>query len=308
VSVGEFPPVSHESPWRGIFPSLCTPFREDGNVDLDAQRRIVRFAIDGGAHGLVCFGLAGEVGRLAVDERRALAEAIVDETAGRVPVLLGVGAESAAQSRRLAEHAESVGASAIVIASPTGGQLPGGDLARHLADIAGAVDLPVMIQEAGVYLGVSLSPVVVRDAAELSPNVRLVKIEAGPVEMRRWIDELGAGFDVWGGDGGVYQRDCLAIGAAGIVPGVELVDLLVDVYEADGDDGDGAVERFEALLPTLVFEMQSIDVYVACAKRILTWRGVLAHPTVRAPAPSFRPDLDRLLRRHLATLGIPLRD
>ena len=78
--------------WRGIFPAICTPFTRDGGIDVESQRRVVRFAIESGSHGLVAFGLAGEVLELNAEERERLTDAIVDETAGAVPVFVGVGA------------------------------------------------------------------------------------------------------------------------------------------------------------------------------------------------------------------------
>jgi 4-hydroxy-tetrahydrodipicolinate synthase len=300
--------AAHASAWQGIFPSLCTPFRPDGAVDVDAQRAVVAFAIEHGSHGLVCFGLAGEVGRLACDEREELTRAIVEETAGRVPVLVGVGAESVRQTLRLARQAEAAGVDGIVLPPPTGVQLSAADLTRYIADVAETVSLPVMVQDAGMYLGVSLSPEIVQRATERSANVCLVKIEAGPVEMQRWISELGSGFQVYGGDGGVYQRDCLRLGAAGIVPGVEVVDLLVQIYDADAaGDLREAADRFGRLLPLLLFEMQSIEVYVACSKRILAWRGVLDAADPREPAPALPDELDALLAYHVAALDLPAR-
>jgi 4-hydroxy-tetrahydrodipicolinate synthase len=293
--------------WRGIFPSLCTPFHTDDRVDVDGQRAVVAFALEQGAHGLVCFGLAGEVARLSVEERVQLTRLIVDETASRVPVLIGVGAESLRQTRHLARQAEQAGADGIVVPPPTGVQLSATDLARYLADVASTVQLPVMVQDAGAYLGVSLSPEIVLGAAEVSDNICLVKVEAGPVEMQHWIAALGPRFQVYGGDGGMYQRDCLRLGAAGIVPGVEVVDLLVRIYEADAaGDEQAASERFGELLPLLLFEMQSIECYAACAKRILAWRGVLATTHLREPAPALPSQLDELLAHHVSALGLPV--
>ena len=80
--------------WRGVYPALCTPFTAEDAVDLEAQRRVVRFALDCGAHGLVAFGLAGEVLKLSADERRQLTDVIVDEVEGAVPVFVGAGAPS----------------------------------------------------------------------------------------------------------------------------------------------------------------------------------------------------------------------
>ena len=75
--------------WSGIYPSLATPFLPDGDLDLEGQRALVRFALDSGAHGLICFGLAGEVFRLTPSERIELLRVIVDECGGQVPVLAG---------------------------------------------------------------------------------------------------------------------------------------------------------------------------------------------------------------------------
>src|SRR5690349_5269542 len=91
--------------WGGVWPSLITPFAEDGAIDIDAQRAETRFCIDAGSHGLVCFGLAGEVHKLTPEERKRLGAAILEEAGGRVPVLLGVGAEAEHTACELAREA-----------------------------------------------------------------------------------------------------------------------------------------------------------------------------------------------------------
>ena len=107
--------------WRGVYPAICTPFTEDDAVDLEAQRRVVRFALDCGSHGIVAFGLAGEVLKLSADERRRLTDVIVDEVGGAVPVFVGVGAPSVRASIELARHAEAAGASCVVVPAPMSG-------------------------------------------------------------------------------------------------------------------------------------------------------------------------------------------
>jgi 4-hydroxy-tetrahydrodipicolinate synthase len=295
--------------WRGIYPALCTPFDEDDRVDLGAQRRVARFVLDAGAHGLVLFGLAGEVLKLRADERLAIVEVVLEEVAGRIPVLVGAGAESATSARELARAFEAAGASGLVVPAPVTGASVESAILDYFARVASAVSIPVMIQDAPAYLGVTVGPRLVAEAVRLAENVRLVKVEAGPVEMSRWLDALGPGVGVWGGDGGVYLLDCVRSGASGIIPGADLVDLLVDVYETEtGGDSERADELFRRVLPTLVFQMQhSIDHYNACAKRVLVRRGVLANPPLRPPAAPFPPRAEALLERHLTALGVDLR-
>jgi 4-hydroxy-tetrahydrodipicolinate synthase len=183
-------------------------------------------------------------------------------------------------------------------------------LADYVTRIADAVTLPVMVQDAPAYLGVGLGVELVRRIGERASNVRLVKLEAGPAEMSHWLEELGGDFAVWGGDGGMYLLDCIRIGAAGIIPGVDLIDLLVRVYEAEAQ-GDPALaeDRLRAILPMLVFEMQhSIDHYNACAKQVLIQRGVLETDGLRSPAAALGEASRRLLERHLLALNLETRD
>jgi len=292
--------------WRGVYPAICTPFTVEGEVDADAQRRVVRFALDCGSHGIVAFGLAGEVLKLSADERRQLTDVIVEEVSGAVPVFVGVGAPSTRVSIELARHAEAAGAACVVVPAPMSGALDAAALVDYFVRIAGVVSVPVMVQDAPAYLGVQLGAGVVQQIAAAAENVRLVKLEAGPAELSEWIERLGDGYSVWGGDGGMYLLDCVRSGAAGIIPGVDLVDLLVRVYEAEGrGEQELADERLREILPMLVFEMQhSIDHYNACAKEILVRRGVLEHAALRPPAGSLGERSRTLLERHLAGLRL----
>ena len=219
-------------------------------------------------------------------------------------MFIGVGAPSVRASIELARHAEAAGASCVVVPAPMSGAVDEAALVDYFVRIASAVGVPVMIQDAPAYVGVSLGPAVIERVGAAAENARLVKLEAGPAEMSHWISRLGGEYAIWGGDGGMYLLDCVRSGAAGIIPGVDLVDMLVRVYDAEAR-GDSALadERFREILPMLVFEMQhSIDHYNACAKHILVQRRVLEHDGLRAPAGALGDGSRALLERHLAGL------
>src|SRR5436305_12732951 len=186
--------ISTYETWRGVYPAICTPFAADDSVDLQAQRRVVRFALECGAHGIVAFGLAGEVLKLSPEERRTLTDLIVEETAAAVPVFVGVGAPSIRASIELARYAEAAGASCVVVPAPLVGALGEAALVDYFVRIAAAVTVPVMIQDAPAYLGVRLGAEVVERIGAAAENARLVKLEAGPAEMSRWIERLGPDF------------------------------------------------------------------------------------------------------------------
>jgi dihydrodipicolinate synthase/N-acetylneuraminate lyase len=294
-----------QTSWTGIYPSLATPFAESGGIDLEAQRAITRFALEGGAHGLICFGLAGEVFRLTPQERIELLEVIVDEVDGRIPVLAGVGTESEYHSVRLARAAAGAGATGIVIPPPLTCPSASAPLLRYFERIAGDVELPVMIQDAPEYLRVEVGPELVATLAQRAPNLAAVKLEVGPDGLGRWAVEFAGRLAIFGGNGGLYLIDCLDHGASGIAPGVDTVDVLVEIHSLwSADRPDEAWERMRLLLPLLTFQMQTIDHYNATAKYVLQQRGVISGAEMRAPAVGLDDVSRGILDRYLKTLRL----
>jgi 2-keto-3-deoxy-L-arabinonate dehydratase len=297
--------VSDQHHWTGIIPSLCTPFQEDDSIDFGGQRAIVRFALASGAHGILCFGLAGEVNKLTPKERMRLAETILEEVNGRVPVLVGVGAEAEHTAICLTRDAQKAGADGIVIPPPITAHVDGEGLNAYFRTIAASTHLPVVIQDAPAYLGVKLSPQLVRQLADEQPNIRYAKLEAGPDATAHWVAHLEQSVYILTGDAGLHLLTTLRAGAVGNVPGVELTDLLVAVYNADRcGDAVTAESLHQRLLPYLVFSLQDIDHYNACSKELLVRRGVLPRGGLRSPAPRLSPLAMHLLEKYVTDLGL----
>ena len=283
------------APWAGIFPSLPTAFAGDGALDLASQAEAARFAVECGAHGLLCFGLAGEVFRLTPGERREALEVIVEAVDGRIPVLAGVGAESLHTSLALARQTRAAGADGVVIPPPVTTRPSRGELIRYFAEIASAAELPAMVQDAPEFLGIELGPALVLELARTTPEIACVKLEAGAERIAEWVAQ-GNGFPVFGGNAGLYMLDSLDQGAAGLAPALDVADALVAVYASRAaGDAEAARSRFERILPLLVFESQGgIEHLNACTKHLLALRGVLADSHMRAPSRGL-DDLGRAL-------------
>ena len=297
--------MKQKKPFRGVLPALCTTFGADGSLDLDAQRDAVRFVLAAGADGIVCFGLAGEVNKLTPDERKTLASTIIDEVDGRVPVLVGVGAEALHTAKDLARYAESAGADGIVVPPPITSHCDEAGLAPYFAAIADSTSLPMTIQDAPAYLGMKLSAAGIRRLAEKHPNLKYVKVESGPEETARWVKELSPVVEVLTGNAGIFLIDDIQLGAVGNVPGTELTDVLVAIYR-DETSGRGAAarEKFNRMLPYLMFSLQGIDHYNACTKEVMVRRGVLKQAGLRPPAPGLDDVAIKLLDRFYGDLGL----
>jgi dihydrodipicolinate synthase/N-acetylneuraminate lyase len=294
-----------KKPLRGILPALCTTFGMDGALDLDAQREAVRFVLASGANGIVCFGLAGEVNKLTPDERKQLSSVIIAEVDGRVPVLVGVGAESLYTARDLAKYVESAGADGVVVPPPITSHCDESGLAPYFAAIADSTSLPMTIQDAPAYLGMKLSAAGIRSLAEAHPNIKYVKIESGPEETARWVADLSPAVEVLTGNAGMFLIDDIHLGAVGNVPGTELTDVLVSVYRDETQGrGQAARQNFNRLLPYLMFSLQGIDHYNACTKEVMVRRGILKRAGLRSPAPALDGVAMGMLDRLASEMGL----
>ncbi|MEU9241871.1 dihydrodipicolinate synthase family protein [Streptomyces sp. NPDC048385] len=94
-----------------------TPFAEDGGVDQDAHRTLLRRLLDGGVRTLTPNGNTGEFYALAPEERRLVTESTLDEAGGRAVVLVGVG-HDIATAVATARHAREHGAQMVMVHQP----------------------------------------------------------------------------------------------------------------------------------------------------------------------------------------------
>ncbi|MCZ9342602.1 dihydrodipicolinate synthase family protein, partial [Streptomyces sp. TRM76130] len=78
----------------GVLTALASPFASDGRIDEKTLRRLVDRSIDGGVDGVVACGSTGEFAAMTGAERRQVVETVIDQTAGRVPVVAQTGAVS----------------------------------------------------------------------------------------------------------------------------------------------------------------------------------------------------------------------
>jgi len=103
--------------FHGSIPALVTPFKH-GSLDIDTLKALVEWHIAEGSTGFVPVGTTGETPTLSHAEHERVVEEVVKAAAGRVPVIAGAGSNNTAESIRLAQHAEKVGADAVLVVTP----------------------------------------------------------------------------------------------------------------------------------------------------------------------------------------------
>ena len=170
-SVGRCPVVSdvntttcalkEESPvekYTGIWPALVTPLTAAGTINVAAAEALIENLIDTGIGGLYVCGGTGEGVLLDSKLRREMAEAAISALAGRVPVMLHVGAINTETAVDLAEHASLAGADAVSAVPPFYYGYPFAAILEHYRAIAGASDVPLYIYFIPGSTGIAISP------------------------------------------------------------------------------------------------------------------------------------------------------
>ncbi len=144
---------------RGLIDVPVTPFTPDNKVDLDTFGRVVEFLLRHNASSL-CINLhLAELLNLTLEERKLLAKAAVEVTAGRVPVVVHVSTPGTDQAVELARHAEQVGADCVVAIAPYYWKPSQEALYDHFSAIISATDLPFIAYNSPTIMdGVGIAP------------------------------------------------------------------------------------------------------------------------------------------------------
>ncbi len=101
---------------------VITNLKKDLSVDLDAIRANVKHVVEHGMTtgkgALLAVGAGGDFDVLTLDERKAVARAIVEAADGRVPVIVGVQDSNPQVSLEMARLAQSLGAYGVQVSAP----------------------------------------------------------------------------------------------------------------------------------------------------------------------------------------------
>ncbi len=177
-------------PFHGTYTVLVTPFTRDGAaVDLAALERLVQHQVANGIDGLVPLGSTGEFLSVSRDERTAIIQTVVRAAAGRVPVLVGTGAEDTREAVALSREAERLGADGIMVIPPFYSVPTEEELYVHYKAIADAIGIPVMLYNNPATANVDLTPPVL---ARLSTIEGCCYIKESTLEVTRVRDILAA--------------------------------------------------------------------------------------------------------------------
>ena len=286
----------------GIFNILATPFTADYQVDYESLRRLVRFQMSLGTHGLTILGVLGEAAKLSVDERQAVMDTVVETVDGAIPIVVGTSHSQLSTCIALSEAAFAAGAEGVMIAPPPLEDKSDPAILALYSEIAETISGAIVVQDFPPINDVIMSPTVLAQIAEAIPNARYLKLEDPPLMQKiDAIRQLTDKFEIFGGLGGMFLLEELQRGASGTMTGFAFSEILVAVYDAFKDGRMSEAESiFDKYVPLIRYENQP-QINLTIRKAILQRRGAIANPT---PRPPFNPidagtldEIDWLLKR-----------
>jgi 4-hydroxy-tetrahydrodipicolinate synthase len=207
--------MTMRTPFTGVGTALITPFRQDGSVDELAVKRLARRQIDAGVHFLSPCGTTGEAPTLSDAEKLRVVELVVEEAAGRVPVLAGCGGYNTRDVIALAHRMEQAGANGLLSVTPYYNKPTPEGMYQHFKAIAESTPLPIVLYNVPSRTAINLD---VRTTVRLSEIPNIVGIKA-PDELARLSEIVSTAredFIVLSGDDPVAVAS-MAVGGRGVV-------------------------------------------------------------------------------------------
>ncbi len=189
------------TPITGSIVALATPMLQDGSVDYPALRKLVDWHIAEGTDCICVVGTTGESPTVSVQEHHEIIRVAVEQSAGRVPIMAGCGANATREAIELAKYALKIGADCQLQVVPYYNKPTQEGQFRHFKAIAEETgDLPIVLYNVPGRTVADMAHDTVLRLADV-PGIVGIKEATGDIERAQWlIRDLPASFSVYSGD------------------------------------------------------------------------------------------------------------
>lgn len=289
----------------GTVVPIITPLTEDDKIDVESLKRLTDHCIDGGLQCLYPCGTTGEMMYLTVEERKLVAETVVKQAAGRVPVFVHVGAWNQKDTIELAQHAVKIGADGIGVVTPTFYQISDRGIADYYIAVAKSVpdDFPVYLY------GIKQNAIndLTKECCEMTVAecVNVVGVKYSFPDMTRLQQLMTVNnekFSVLVGPDHLFEA-VVAVGGDGVVSGnamciPEHYAAIWDALQKKDFDLATKLQRRTNILNATMCEINNIAAY----KVILKKEGVISTTAMRRPMENLTPEQEEMLLQHIDEL------
>ncbi|MCK4417938.1 MAG: dihydrodipicolinate synthase family protein [Candidatus Latescibacteria bacterium] len=219
--------------FEGVYSAILTPFDNKRRLNEAVLRRLVNYQLEQGLHGFFVCGSTGEGFLMTPDERRRVAEVVVEETTGRGKVIVHVGHISSDIAASLAHHAEKLGADAISSTPPIYYAVGIEGTFYHYKIIAGACSLPFLAYNIPASTKIGLMSEHLSTLSKMETFIGMKYTGYNLFEMRTITEEMGERGIVLSGSDEMFLP-ALTMGARGSIGSTQnlLPAKFVEIYQA----------------------------------------------------------------------------
>jgi len=282
---------------EGIVTALVTPFNLDGELDENALHRIVEFQIEKGVHGLYPCATFGEGPTMTVEQRKRVAEIVIERSGRRVPVVVQVGASDASTTIELSRHAERVGADAVAVVTPYYYNPDEEALVEYYKQVSENVAIPVFIYNIPYRTTVNITPDIALKIVAAAPRVQGIKDSSRDfMQVLEYIEKLPRDFIILNG-ADAYILPALIMGVSGAMSGYsnafpELYVSLYDLFKR-GDYEKAREVQFKINLTRRMLRLHA-QPFIQPVKEAMKMRGIPAGFVKRPLRPMTEEEIDDL--------------
>jgi 4-hydroxy-tetrahydrodipicolinate synthase len=289
---------------RGSIVAIVTPFKENGDLDLETVDSLVEWHVEQGTDAIVVCGTTGETPALSEDEDAIMIERAVKKVNGRIPVIAGTGSNSTQDSIKYSKRAIGLGVDALLVVAPYYNKPSDKGIYLHFSTLAKAVDAPIILYNVPGRTGSCISPAIAIRLATEFKNIIGIKEAGGsmpvftellakrPKTMKVYSgdDFLSVSANLLGADG------CISV-VANLIPR-EFHNLMQASLDGDVARSRELFYKFKTLMELMFIESNPIPV-----KSAMAMMGKLGG-TFRLPLCELEENNQTSLRNELKKLSL----
>lgn len=212
--------------WKGVYPALLTPFKQDDSIDFDVYNKNLQAQIASGVDGIILGGTLGEASSLSNDEKKELLSFSKANIPSGFPVIINIAEQTTKAAIALAKESEKNGADGLMLLPPMRYFADSHETLEYFKAVASSTSLPIMIYNNPVDYKIHVT-LDMFEAMMPYQNIQAVKESTRDVSnVTRMINRFGDRFNILCGVD-TLAMESLCMGAHGWVAG------LVDAFPAE---------------------------------------------------------------------------
>lgn len=238
---------------NGIYTAIVTPFTRDDTFDEAAFRRLIDFQIEAGAAGLLVIGGSGEFVSLTPAERQLVVEVAIDQTAKRIPILVGALAPGTREVQETVRYAARAGADAVLVLPTYYIKASADGVCEHFACVADTAAIPIVAYNNTGRTGITLDVGILERLARIPSIVALKECERDLAVVSAKIKAVGERIAILSGDDDLGFPTFLLGSPGGIFMSANLIPAFHrQLFEASASGRIAAARKAHfALLPLI---------------------------------------------------------